>query len=274
MRAAFAHVAQLLPSPPRHPHAPMALLALASALLLQLAAASGFPGALTADHAVLYADTLGSDGFPDASLAALPARWALAAQEEPSTSPALDFIRQMTALDVLLILVWLGIFIYGIATGVIRQLILIVSLLLGALVGALVAGPASVWGAIATASTREAALPATYAIMVVLITLLIFSFGMRVYPETRLGRYVMIDHVGGAILGFVAGLISISMIVGILLVLVSQPWVVLDETRNNIRLQLASTPFLPLIAATFPLVTQMIANSLPVPVKDICERCL
>jgi hypothetical protein len=157
---------------------------------------------------------------------------------------------------------------------VIRALIAIVALLLGALVGALVAGPASVWGGIATAQTRSVALPGTYTIVVILITLAIFAIGVKIYPETKLGRYVFLDKVAGAILGFAAGLIAVCVLVGILAVLTSQPWAIIDDTRSNIRLQLSSTPFLPLVASSFPLITQMIANSLPIPIKEVCERCL
>jgi hypothetical protein len=107
-----------------------------------------------------------------------------------------------------------------------------------------------------------------------LISIVVFVIAIKIYPETKLGRYFVVDKVAGAVLGFMAGLIAISVLVGILAVLTSLPWAVMDDVRSNIRLQLASTPFLPLVAASFPLITQMIANSLPVPIKEVCERCL
>jgi uncharacterized membrane protein required for colicin V production len=194
--------------------------------------------------------------------------------QDPEAPASLEFLRQMTALDVLFVLFWVGAVVYGVRTGVIRQLIWIIALFMGALVGALIAGPASVWGGIATGSTRSAALPGTYAVVVILITLAIYFIAVKVYPETRLGRYEMIDRITGGILGFMSGLVGISVMVGVLIVATSAPWPVLDETRASIRLQLASTPFLPLIATSFPLVTQLIGNSLPVSPKEVCERCL
>ncbi len=193
---------------------------------------------------------------------------------EAQPSPALEFVRQMTALDVLFILLWIGAVLLGLATGVIRQLILIISLMIGALVGAVLAGPTSAWTGPFTGTTRDAALPATYAVLVIIFIGLIYAFSTRIYPETRLGQYFVIDRFGGAILGFVTGLVAIAILVGMLAVLTSHEWMFLEGTRTNMRAQLTTTPFLPLIATTFPLVTQTIAGTLPVPIKDICERCL
>jgi hypothetical protein len=247
------------------------------ALLLQLLTAVGSPANLHArESGAERADGLATGITPAGGVLSAALLPVAAAQEPEDPEPplVLEFLRQMTALDVLFILLWIGVMIYGISAGVIRALILIISLLFGAIIGALVAGPASVWGGIATAQTRNVALPGTYTIVVILITLAIFFFATKVFPETKLGRYYVVDKVSGAILGFAAGLMAVSVLVGILIVITSQPWAVLDDTRSNIRLQLASTPFLPLVASSFPLITQMIANSLPIPIKEVCERCL
>ncbi len=145
---------------------------------------------------------------------------------------------------------------------------------MGSLIGALLAKPASAWTGPFTGTTRDAALPGTYVVLVIIFIALIYAFSTRIYPETRLGQYFVIDRVGGAILGFVTGLVAIAVIVGMLAVLTSQEWVVLDGTRANVRGQLTTTPFLPLIATTFPLVTQTVASTLPIQIKDICEHCL
>jgi uncharacterized membrane protein required for colicin V production len=193
---------------------------------------------------------------------------------EVEPSPTLEFVRQMTALDVLFIMLWVGAIILGIATGVIRQLMLIISLIIGALIAAGLAIPLSHWTGPFTGTNRESALPATYAVLVVLSVALVYFFSTRVYPETRLGQYLVIDRVGGAILGFVTGLIAVAILVGVVAVLTSQEWAVLDSTRTNMRAQLTTTPFLPLVATTFPLVTESVANILPLPMRDLCAHCL
>ncbi len=251
-------------------------LAAAIAVLVQLFAASSAPFLPPAADA--HAARAGNvvvgvpPGTDFLSVALLPALVQEPGDAEPS--PALEFIRQMTALDVLFVLLWLGAVVLGIATGVIRQLILIISLLVGGLVGAILTLPTANFTGPFTGSTRDAALPATYFILVIVSVTAIYFFSTRIYPETRLGKYWLIDRLGGVVLGFVTGLIAISLLVGMLLILTSREWASMESTRTNMRAQLTTTPFLPVVAATFPLVTQTIANTLPLPIKDMCERCL
>jgi hypothetical protein len=261
---------------PRGRHLLLLRVALALALLLLHATVTSPASLFAQAGADASVSRAASDLLPSGIAMSAALSPAAAAQEPDDVDQPLllEFLRQMTALDVLFILLWIGIIVFGVTSGVIRAIILIISLLFGALVGALVAGPASIWGGIATAQTRSVALPGTYTIVVILITLAIFIISVKMFPETKLGRYYVIDKVTGAIVGFAAGLVAISVLVGVIVVITSQPWAVLEDTRANIRLQLASTPFLPLVASSFPMVTQMIANSLPIPIKEVCERCL
>jgi uncharacterized membrane protein required for colicin V production len=244
------------------------LLIATSALLLQLFGAA-------VDTTPVLAQEHGGGGV-NSIAASSSLRLAITAQEPGDTqlSPALEFVRQMSALDVLFILLWIGIVIYGVSSGVIRQLTLIASLLVGALLAGLAAGPTSVWTAVLISSTRNVALPTTYAILLIFFVVAFYVAIIRVYPETRLGKYYVIDKAGGGVLGFLSGLLLISILVGMLAVLTSQPWIQFEDTRANLRLQLTSTPFLPAVAASFPLITQLVASSLPLPIKELCERCL
>jgi hypothetical protein len=148
---------------------------MAVALLLQLLTA-------LSGTAVLSAQSAGREGLVPSSAA--PAGSALsvallpvAAAQEPGDAeetPALEFFRQMTALDVLFIFLWIGVIVFGVTSGVIRTLMLIVALLVGAIVGALIAGPLSPMVGVATAQTRSVALPGTYTGAVLLISIVVF----------------------------------------------------------------------------------------------------
>jgi hypothetical protein len=193
-------------------------------------------------------------------------------REGPKT--ALDFLRQMTPVDGLLIVVWIGFIIAGSILGVVRQLFGF-----GATAVAIVgSGPVATWtsqftGAFSTLG-QVRALPVTYAVIVVASAALIFFFTCRSYPVTRLGLSDLSERILGGLLGSVLGLIWVAEVTGILLMAVQHNWVVMDATRAFVKEQMLSTPFLPLITDIFGIVTSVVRMMLPWPVAELCPRCL
>lgn len=194
----------------------------------------------------------------------------------PRAAPktALDFLRQMTPVDGLLIVVWLGFIIAGSILGFVRQLFGF-----GATAVAIVGGgPVATWasqftGAFSTFGQARA-LPVTYAVIVVATAALIFLVTCRSYPGTRIGLSDLGERIVGGLLGSVLGLIWVAEITGILLMAVQYNWVAMDATRAFVKGQMLSTPFLPLVADMFGILTSTIRQLLPWPVAEICPRCL
>ncbi len=186
----------------------------------------------------------------------------------------IEFFRSMTALDVIFILVWLAAIGYGAVSGIVRQVFLIGSISAGIAVGAALTPAASAPVGMVSGFGAANAVPFTYSFLVIVISALVFVTTERVYPATALEGLQMADRIIGGILGFVAGLVAIAELTGILLVITQGRWSILDGVRAYVLLELQSTPFLPLIADTFGIVTSAIAHFLPLATTDACERCL
>lgn len=175
----------------------------------------------------------------------------------------IEFLTQMTALDLLFIVLWIAIILFGISTGIIRQLIVLGAILMGMIVGSLVAVPASQGTGIVSGLGAQRALPFTYSFIVIAVAVVVYILAHQSYPHTRLARRERTDRIGGALLGFVVGLITITELVAMLLFMTDGQWAVLEGTRASVRAQIQTTPFLPLVASTFPFAQSLVDALLP-----------
>ncbi len=175
-----------------------------------------------------------------------------------------EFLRRMTALDVLLILLWAAAAVFGWNSGILRQLFLLGSVLAGGVIASALVSQASYWTGVVSGAGRERMLPFTYMLLIVSVAAVIFLLTVRSYPHTRLARFAGADRVIGALLGFVVGLVAVNLVTGILLITTNESWIVLDGARVNIRQQLDGTPFLPLVAELFGPISSIVRNLLPV----------
>ncbi len=175
----------------------------------------------------------------------------------------IEILGRMTALDILLVLLWVAAVAFGWNSGILRQLFLLGSVLAAGIIASTIVYGASYWTGVVSGAGRERMLPFTYTLLIVLVAAVIFLLTVRSYPHTRLLRHQWPDHVVGALLGFVVGLVAVNLVAGILMLTTNETWMVLDGARVNIRQQLDSTPFLPLVAGTFPQVSSIVRNLLP-----------
>jgi uncharacterized membrane protein required for colicin V production len=186
----------------------------------------------------------------------------------------IEFLSRMTALDVVFILLWLTAIGYGAISGIIRQVFFVGSITAGIAVASALSPLAGDWvGAVSGFGTVNA-IPFTYSFLVVFIAILVFVTTERVYPATALEGLEIADRIVGGLLGFVAGLVTIAELTGILLIITEGRWAIFDGMRAYLRLELQATPFLPLIADTFGIVTSAIKSFLPLPIEEACEHCL
>ncbi|HZT07850.1 MAG TPA: CvpA family protein [Chloroflexota bacterium] len=186
----------------------------------------------------------------------------------------IEFLGAMTALDFLFILIWISAILFGMRSGVVKELFLIASILIGAIGGNTISRPLSRLTGPWAGVSADRGLPVTYFIVTLLITIVLFLVLLVTYRRTRLVRNNYIEGGVGAIVGFFAGLLAVAQLTGMLLVATDQPWAYLDGARENVRLEIQTTPFIPLVAETFPGITGRVAEWMPVSTKDACERCL
>jgi uncharacterized membrane protein required for colicin V production len=175
----------------------------------------------------------------------------------------IEFIERLTALDILFLLLWLAAIVYGVRTGAVRQIFMIGAVVVGAIIGSALAGPLSVWTGPMSGAGREAILPFTYAVLVVLCALLVYVVVIRSYPHTRSVRMPTFDNVAGAIVGFFTGLVIVMELAAITDLTTRGQWALLDGARASVQAQLAKGPLLPLVADTFPLVSDSLYRLLP-----------
>src|SRR5437879_3417142 len=101
----------------------------------------------------------------------------------------IEFLSRMTAVDILLVLLWVGAVVYGWNSGILRQLFLLGSVLAAGIIAATIVYGASYWTGVISGAGREHTLPFTYALLVILVTGVIFLLTVRSYPHTRLLRH-------------------------------------------------------------------------------------
>jgi uncharacterized membrane protein required for colicin V production len=174
-------------------------------------------------------------------------------------------LAEMTALDILLILIWIAAMGYGFRTGLIRQVFLLASIAVGVLLSFAISPGASDWTGVVSTTGRAAMLPFTYSFLVVLIAALLYVLLLRTYPSTRLIRLPRIDRLTGMLMGFLVGLVVITEITVMLLVMTQGQWNFLEGGRASTRQQLTSSPFLPWMAETFPQVVEPLKGLSPLP---------
>jgi len=159
-----------------------------------------------------------------------------------------DVLSRLQPLDLLMVVVWAGIVGWGLQTGVVRQ----VGMLIGVYVGAIAAGSLYTEGghAIALAFGRDL-LPRLEFIAYVAIFLIIFGLtGLmiwRAYPLSRLGRSFGWDNLLGAMLGAIWGTLLLIVIVTILRYYALTPWRGQEVTQQSILGQVQGSQVAPVL---------------------------
>jgi len=175
----------------------------------------------------------------------------------------LEFTSQMTALDVVFIVIWVAAIVLGIASGVIRQLLLFGAIMLGIVLASAVAIPVTDVLNLMVHGPRGDLLPFVYSFLVVFLAALLNIATYYTHPGSFLSRHRFVDRAAGGIMGFIVGLFVVLELAAMLSIMTTSPWAIFDGARASIRLQLDSTPSLSLLADAFPFVQSIIQTLVP-----------
>ena len=154
----------------------------------------------------------------------------------------MEALQRLQPLDILFALIWAGIIGWGLQTGVLRQL----GMLVGVYGGAILSGSLYHQGgqALAQAFGREnlpllefAAYLALFVIAFVVIGLLIW----RAYPMSRLSRRFGTDNVLGGAVATVWGVLFLIALLTILRFYAVVPWHEQESTQQSVRGQIQSS---------------------------------
>lgn len=164
----------------------------------------------------------------------------------------IDALSHMTALDVLLIILWGATAVWGLFSGIIRQAFVLGAVLSGIVLGAALGPSGSEFLAILAGMDVEAVRPFAYFFIVVGTAALFYLATRSVYPHTRLLGAPGLDSIGGGFIGLAGGLVGNMELANLLALITAGPWAILDGARASIHLQIETTPFLPWLASVFP----------------------
>lgn len=173
------------------------------------------------------------------------------------------FVVRLTAVDLLLIVIWLAAIAYGWISGIVRQIFVLAAILLGAVMGWTLAWDAAFWTGLVSGLEQRRLNPLTYTIITIAVAAVLYYLTTRAYRHTRLAGSKWLDQWGGGLLGIIAGLLSVMLLAGMLDRLTRVEWLLLDITRINLRLQMDNSPFVPLLGDLLPPVRAFVDSLLP-----------
>jgi uncharacterized membrane protein required for colicin V production len=178
-----------------------------------------------------------------------------------------DVLQRLQALDILFAVLWAGIVGWGLQTGLVRQL----GMLVGVYGAALLAGSLYRQGgaAMAMAFGREnlpqlefAAYVAILAVVFVVIGLLIW----RAYPASRMSRGFGADNALGATLGAIWGVLLLIAVLTVLRFYAVVPWEGQETTQQGVLRQVQLSQVAPVLEVVVSPLWQVMAPWFPAPV--------
>jgi len=173
----------------------------------------------------------------------------------------------MTALDVLMILAWLGLIVVGALSGAIRQVLLLVALYSATIVAGV--GHPFVAAALSTVLGKSVSRELLEGYMLLLIflgcTILLYWGFISVYPETRPADPASrrIDTLAGGLLGVPIGLLFVVVIYASLALLVKPPWPGAELAHDSLLDQVQTSVLQPVLAQKLPFAYTAVRPWLP-----------
>ena len=173
----------------------------------------------------------------------------------------------MTALDSLMVLLWVGFVILGAVTGTIRQVLLFVAIY----AATVLAGSAysfltdALQIIVSSAVNREALEGASLLALFILTTVLLYWGLGSVFVETRPAGQTArrVDKAGGGVLGLWNGLIFVVALFALLANVVQPHWPALELSRLEVLDQVHKSILQPALEAKLPLAYILLRPWLP-----------
>lgn len=156
----------------------------------------------------------------------------------------------LDALLFIAVLIGLGI---GYAQGMLRQMIGLLALYIGAILGAqyYVVISALVRWAFPDAPSRFTNALGFFFILIA-VTSIVNWLVMDTYRSTRLQLFPLLDHIGGSILGIITTVVMLSLLVPVLTFATVEPWPWAESVRFMVALGLDTSRLLPVFDLVKP----------------------
>ncbi len=148
-------------------------------------------------------------------------------------------------LDIVILLLLIVGLAIGYAQGLVRQVIGLAALYIGAILGAQYYTVVAGWvHALFPGPSSRAVNAFGFFVILIAVVSLLNWLAFDAYHATKLNLFPLIDHMGGSILGLITTVIIISFCVPILTFATGEPWPWSEAARYNLITGLQSSRFL------------------------------
>ena len=179
----------------------------------------------------------------------------------------MDVLQRLQPLDILFAILWAGLVGWGLQTGAVRQLGMLVGVYAAALAAGTLYRPGG--AALAMAFGRENLAQLEFAAYVSLFVIVFVVIGViiwRAYPASRMSRGFGTDNVLGATLAAVWGVLFLIAVLTVLRFYAAVPWRGEETTQQGVLRQVQLSQVAPVLEVVASPLWQAMAPWFPAPV--------
>jgi uncharacterized membrane protein required for colicin V production len=159
-----------------------------------------------------------------------------------------EVLQRLQPLDILFVLLWAAIVGWGLQTGIVRQLGMLVGVYVAAIgSGSLYKAAAGFLGLAFGKEGQPQWECISYVVIFVLIFGVIAIFLWRAYPLSRLGRSFGLENVAGGALGALWGGLLLIALLTMLRLYVATPWKGQETSQQSVRGQIQASQVAPVL---------------------------
>jgi uncharacterized membrane protein required for colicin V production len=179
-----------------------------------------------------------------------------------------DVLQRLQPMDFLFAIVWAGIVGWGLQTGIVRQVGMLVGVYGAAVVGGSVYRQA---GAVLSLAFGRDLMPQLE--FVAYVALLIIIFGVigliiwRAYPTSRINRGFGTDNVLGAVVGAIWGVLFLIALLTVLRFYTAVPWRGQETSQQGVARQIQLSQISPVLEVVVAPLWQIMTPWFPTPVS-------
>jgi uncharacterized membrane protein required for colicin V production len=157
-----------------------------------------------------------------------------------------DALQRIQPLDFLLVVVWAGLVGWGLQTGLVRQIGMLIGVYAGVVLASSLYRPIGALGGMAFGSQPVAEM-VSYALVFVLVFAAVGVLIWRAYPRSRLSPRFGLDNLAGGAIGAVWGALLLIAIVTLLRFYAATPWRGQEATQQGVVSQVQRSQLAPVL---------------------------
>jgi uncharacterized membrane protein required for colicin V production len=159
-----------------------------------------------------------------------------------------EALQRLQPLDFLLVVIWAGLVGWGLQTGVVRQVGMLIGVYAAVVLASSLYRPVGQLGGLAFGrESLQLAEFVSYVVIFVLVFGVVVVLIWRAYPRSRLSRSFGLDNVFGAALGAIWGALLLIALVTMLRFYTATPWRGQEPTQQGVVTQVRGSQLAPVL---------------------------